>query len=313
MTSTVSPADQTATLFLPAPVRTARPNFVGIVRGELLKVGRQWSAWIMVVLLAGIMTLPKLLDLARPRISELVAQDPLSALYQTMGSDMLVFRVFSGAVLIILTARLIGMEYSGGTIRILLSRGVGRLQLLFAKLLTLAIIGLALLLAGLIYDAVTSVIVLQVTTGNLNALHALNAGFWQDTWLYIQTILVSMCDVILMATAVTVLTRSLTAGLSIALLWFPADNIGTIFFYLAFRLTSSTFWTLITGDFLGPNLNAMASLILPGRANVAKFGRAFSTPLVPVTAGHTLLVAGLYAAVFLAVSVVLTARRDVTQ
>jgi ABC-type transport system involved in multi-copper enzyme maturation permease subunit len=267
----------------------------------------------MFVLLAGVMTLPKLLDLARPHLHDLVAQDPLSALYQTMGSDMLVFRVFSGAVLLILTSRLIGMEYSGGTIRVLLSRGVGRLQLLFAKLLTLAIIALALLVAGLIYDAITTVIVLQLGAGNLNALHALNTGFWQDSWLYVQTLLVSMCDVILLATVVTVLTRSLTAGLSIALLWFPADNIGTIFFYLAFRLTNSTFWTVITGDFLGPNLNAMAGLILPDRANVAKFDRAFATPLVPVTAGHTLLVAGAYAALFLVVSVVLTARRDVTQ
>jgi hypothetical protein len=78
-------------------------------------------------------------------------------------------------------------------------------------------------------------------------------------------------------------------------------------------LTNSTFWTVITGDFLGPNLNAMAGLILPDRASVAKFDRAFATPLVPVTAEHTLLVAGAYAAVFLVVSVVLTARRDVTQ
>jgi hypothetical protein len=70
---------------------------------------------------------------------------------------------------------------------------------------------------------------------------------------------------------------------------------------------------VITGDFLGPNLNAMASLVLPERASAAGFSRAFATPLVSVTAGHTLLTAGIYAATFLAVAVVLTARRDVTQ
>jgi ABC-2 type transport system permease protein len=267
----------------------------------------------MLVLLAGIMALPMLLDLARPRLADELAHDPLTAFYQTMGSDLLVFRVFAGAVLIVLTARLIGMEYSGGTIRILLSRGVGRLQLLSAKLLTLALIGLALLVAGLLFDGLLAVIVLQLITGNLTALHALNAGFWQDTWLYIETVMLSMGDAILLATAVTVLTRSLAAGLSVALVWFPADNIGTIFFYLAFRLTNSTFWLLITGDLLGPNLNAMASLVLPARASQASFGRAFATPLVPVTSGHTLLVAGVYAAIFLAVAVILTARRDVTQ
>jgi ABC-2 type transport system permease protein len=298
---------------LPIPVQTARPSFVGIMRGELLKVGRQWTTWIMLVLLAGIMALPMLLDLARPRLADELASDPLTALYQTMGSDLLVFRVFAGAVLIVLTARLIGMEYSGGTIRILLSRGVGRLQLLSAKLLTLALIGLVLLVAGLLFDGLLAVIVLQLITGNLTALHALNAGFWQDTWLYIETVILSMGDAILLATAVTVVTRSLAAGLSVALVWFPADNIGTIFFYLAYRLTNSTFWLLITGDLLGPNLNAMASLVLPERATQASFGRAFATPLVPVTAGHTLLVAGVYAVIFLAVAVILTARRDVTQ
>ena len=298
---------------LTLPVQTARPSFVGIMRGEFLKVGRQWTTWIMLVLLAGIMGLPMLLDLARPRLKDELALNPLAGLYQTMGTDLLVFRVFSGAVLIVLTARLIGMEYSGGTIRILLSRGVGRLQLLSAKLLTLALTGLAILVAGLLFDALLAVIVLQLISGNLNALQALNAGFWQDTWLYIQTIMLSMGDAILLATAVTVLTRSLAAGLSVALVWFPADNIGTIFFYLAYRLTSSTFWLLITGDLLGPNLNAMAGLVMPARATQASFGHAFATPLVPVTAGHTLLVAGVYAAVFLAVSVILTARRDVTQ
>jgi ABC-2 type transport system permease protein len=298
---------------LPIPVHTARPSFIGIMRGEFLKVGRQWTTWIMLVLLAGIMALPMLLDLARPRLKDELALNPLAGLYQTMGTDLLVFRVFSGAVLIVLTARLIGMEYSGGTIRILLSRGVGRLQLLSAKLLTLALIGLALLVAGMLFDALLAVIVLQLISGNLNALQALNAGFWQDTWLYIQTVMLSMGDAILLATAVTVLTRSLAAGLSVSLVWFPADNIGTIFFYLAYRLTNSTFWLLITGDLLGPNLNAMAGLVLPARATQASFGRAFATPLVPVTAGHTLLVAGVYAAIFLAVAVSLTARRDVTQ
>jgi ABC-type transport system involved in multi-copper enzyme maturation permease subunit len=283
------------------------------MRGEFLKVGRQWTTWIMLVLLAGIMALPMLLDLARPRLADELALNPLAGLYQTMGSDLLVFRVFSGAVLIVITARLIGMEYSGGTIRILLSRGVGRLQLLFAKLLTIALIGLALLVAGLLFDALLAVIVLQLISGNLTALQALNAGFWQDTWLYIQTVMLSMGDAILLATAVTVLTRSLAAGLSVALVWFPADNIGTIFLFLAYRLTNSTFWLLITGDLLGPNLNAMAGLVLPARATQASFGRAFATPLVPVTAGHTLLVAGVYAAIFLAVAVILTARRDVTQ
>jgi|SRR5579871_56942 ABC-type transport system involved in multi-copper enzyme maturation permease subunit len=297
----------------PTETITAKPSFLGVVRGEFLKVSRQWTTWIMLVLLGGIMTLPYLLSLARPHAKDLFAADPLAAMYQSMGSNLFVLRVFIGPVLIILTARLIGMEYSGGTIRVLLGRGVGRLQLLFGKLLTIGIIGLAILAAGLVWDGLLSIITLQISTGNLDALKALNSGFWQDTWLYIVTIMISMAVTTLMAAAITVLTRSLAAGLSVALCWFPADNIGVVFFYLAFKLTGSNFWTVITGDFLGPNLNAMAGLLLPSRASAADFSKAFTTPLVPVTGGHTLLITAIYAVIFLAVAVILTARRDVTQ
>ena len=40
---------------------------------------------------------------------------------------------------------------------------------------------------------------------------------------------------------------------------------------------------------------------------------AFAEPLIKVDAMHALVVVGIYAAVFLAVSMVLTARRDVLQ
>ena len=77
-------------------------------------------------------------------------------------------------------------------------------------------------------------------------------------------------------------------------------------------LTKSDFWRLISGDFLGLNLNAMAGAMLPPRAALAT-SITFQEPLVPVTGGHTLLVVGIFAAVFAAVSIILTARRDVKE
>ena len=52
------------------------------------------------------------------------------------------------------------------------------------------------------------------------------------------------------------------------MLWYPAENISVLFLFLGFRLTNSDFWRLISGDFLGLNLNAMPAAILPrtGRA-----------------------------------------------
>ncbi len=122
----------------PSQIHTARPTFLDVL-GELFKVSRQRGTWLMGVLLRGDLRLP---------LSDLAGQPPEGqresnsswAIYRLMSVDMLVLRVFAGALLIMVTARLIGMEYSGGTIRVMLARGVGRLQLLFGKLTALAIL-----------------------------------------------------------------------------------------------------------------------------------------------------------------------------
>ncbi|HEX8034137.1 MAG TPA: ABC transporter permease, partial [Ktedonobacterales bacterium] len=285
-----------------------RPSFVGIVRGELFKMSRQRFTWVLGLLLVGMICLPYLGNL-----NDAIRQVPVQAMYLRMGSAFFVLRVYSGILLILVTARLIGMEYSGGTIRVLLARGVGRVQLLGAKLLALSLVALAVFVAGLLLNGVLTVLNLALLFGSLSPLTSLQGSFWADTALYGATVLISMGVTILMAAAVTAVTRSLAAGLSIGLGWFPADNIGVIFFYLAFRLTGSDFWTLVTGDFLGPNLNVMAGWLLPERAHAAAAFAAFNGPLVLVDGAHTLLIAGIYALVFAVVAFGLTGWRDVTE
>jgi ABC-2 type transport system permease protein len=291
-----------------------RPSFVGLVRGELFKVSRQRATWIMAALLVGILCFPYLVTSLRPNLKELFELTPARSLYIMMGSNLLVLRVFSGTFLILLTARLIGMEYSSGTIRVLLGRGVGRLQLLGAKLLTMALIALAVLVVAVVLNFILSLALLQIVFGNLDILKSLPTGFWNDTLVYLATVAISMGVTILMATAVTVIGRSLAIGLSVGVSFFAADNIGVIFFLLANKLTNSNFWLLVTGDLLGPNLNVMAPSVLPDRAAPAGFASgAMAPPLVPVTGGHTLLVTAIWAAAFAVTAIVLTWKRDVTE
>jgi ABC-type transport system involved in multi-copper enzyme maturation permease subunit len=231
-----------------------------------------------------------------------------------MGGNLMMLRIFSGLFLVLVTSRLIGMEYSGGTIRILLARGVGRLQLLAAKLITLALVALGVLVGGIVLDMLLSLLLLRGVGGNFDALQSLNADFWADTRIYVGTVMVSMALTILMAAAVTVVARSLAGGMAASMSWFPADNIGTIFFLLGFRLTHNTFWTLITGDFLGPNINIMPAVVLPQRAAFATDpSQILATPLVPVSGGHTLLICAVYAAMFLVAMIVPTWKRDVQE
>lgn len=295
-------------------VRTARPSFAGIVRGELFKIGRQRATWLLAVVLFAILCLPFLVAGAGSDLKDLIVQNPLQALYAIMGANLMVLRIFSGVFLVIVTSRLIGMEYSGGTIRILLARGVGRLELLGAKLLAATVVALGVLAAGIALDTVLSLLLVRGITGNLDILKALNANFWTDTCVSIGTVMLSMALTILMAAAVTVVARSLAGGMAASLSWFPADNIGVIFFLLGFRLTGNTFWTLVTGDLLGPNLNAMPGAVLPQRAFFAAApNEGLATPLVPVSGGHTLLVCGLYMVVFIVAMVVPTWKRDVKE
>lgn len=295
-----------------ARTRELRPSFAGLVRGELLKVGRQWVTWIMALLLLGVIILPALLTGASGNAKVELATHPLQAMYRVMGENLFILRVFSGIFLLIVTARLIGMEYTYGTIRVILARGVSRLELLFAQLTAIVMIALTTLILGLALDFVLTTITVRAVTGNLDAFKVLDANYWADTRTYALTIALNMAVTILMATAMSVLGRSLAFGLSGALAFFPVDNFAVIFLLLANKLTGSDFWLLATGDLLGPNLNQMARAVLPTRALGATFDSGF-TPLVPVTGAHTLLIAGIWSAAFAVIAIVLTWKRDVKE
>ena len=294
------------------PLRTERPSFLDVLEGELFKISRQRATWFMALCLAGLIFGAYLVSLTIPDLKNLIYLGELHAMYRLMTTNLLVLRIFSGTFLILLTARLIGMEYSEGTIRVLLGRGVGRLQLLGAKLSAVGLVALAILVVGFLYNCLLTCLFLLVVEGNLDALSSLDRQFWADTWLYVVTIMISMAVSILMAAAVTIVARSLVFGLAAGISFFAADNIGLVFFYLAYRLTQNDFWLRITALFLGPNLNAMPGALLPADAGIQQV-KTMPTPWVPVDGAHTLLVALVWTLGFVATSLILTWRRDVTE
>lgn len=289
-------------------LHSATPRFAGILRGELFKVTRQWTTWIMLVLLACFLVAPFLIMLTAPNAKASLAAAPLPFLTNRVQANLAVLRVFSGFFLLILTARIIGLEYQLGTIRILLARGVGRLQLFGAKLLAIVVFALLVLIGGLLLDALLTLATVAILAGNLNALSALTSAFWSDTWLYIVTIMLSMAATILLGVAMNAIGRSQVFGLSAALVWFPADNIGTIVMLLAFRLTHNNFWQNVTGYFLGPILNNMPNYLLP------KGGLTIGAPpLVTISSTQALLVTLVYCVIFAGVAIFLTWKRDVQE
>ncbi len=299
-------------------LRTAKPSFFGLMRGEFLKVMRQWTTWILLAMVAGVTVLPYVIETVRPHFKEAIANTPLVAYYDQMGIGLSVLRVFTGFFLLIVTARMIGQEYQLGTIRVLLSRGVGRLQLLFAKLLTMTIIALILLIVGVLINLLLTIILIGGIAGNLNSFSALTSQFWSDSGIFVLYILLNMGVSILLATAAAVIGRASVFGIAAALAFFPMDNFGTVIMILANRVTGSDFWLSITAYFLGPNLNQMPVALTNNRALTIGFGPLYNAGPggghgILVDGTHTLVVAAVYAAIFAAVAIWLTWKRDVKE
>src|SRR5262249_59351907 len=85
-------------------------------------------------------------------IRHTLEKTPSSFMFSMYDAYLAIFDVGSGIFLLVVSARLVGMEYSGGTIRVLLARGTGRVRLLLAKLTALVLLGLVLL-AGFVPPA----------------------------------------------------------------------------------------------------------------------------------------------------------------
>lgn len=294
------------------PARAIRPSFTGIVRGELLKISRQLATWLVAAFVAACIALPYLAQLAEPGFKSRALVSPDAVWYRIGGADAMVLRVFGGLLLIVVTARLIGMEYSGGTIRVLLARGVGRVQLLVAKLAAVSIVAVLLFAGGVVLNVVLTVLLFAAKMGDLSLLGKAPAYFFNDVAILGGEVFVSYAVTILMAAAVTVVGRSLAFGMTVAIAWYPVENFAVLFAGLGASLLNNDFLLLLTGDMLATNLNVMAFATLPERAAAMGFP-GFSTPLVPVTGGHTLLVVAVWAVVFLAVALVLTWQRDVKE
>lgn len=308
--------------------RILRPSFFGLVRGELFKARRQLANWILLIIIALVIIVPYLILLTIGNLSDQMQHNP-DFLPNVLETGPEILRVFIGFFLLILTARLIGLEYRLGTIRILLARGVGRVQLLCAKLLAVVLIALALLIVGLLLSALMSVIVVATANGNLDTLQKLPSQTWSDVWTLILTVLVSMGVTILLATVMAVIGRASVFGLAAALAFFPLDNIGTEIMQIGFLITHNDFWLNVTAYFLGPNLNAMPhafafKLFSLGATPLYFMGslgptqsvspqQALETHGTLVDGTHTLVVAAVYAAIFLVVALWLTWKRDVQE
>jgi ABC-type transport system involved in multi-copper enzyme maturation permease subunit len=306
--------------------RARKPSFPGVVRGEIFKQTRSRPVLGLAIMVLVTAALPALfLALSPSTQTQLSGPTPDIFYYVVMNIDLSVLRIFVGVFVLIATALLVGQEYQNGTIRILLSRGVDRVQLLLAKLLAMSLLALGVLAAGLVVVTLSTLLGIQIAAGSLDSLKVLSGDFWHSTWIYLLTVLISVGVSILLAACVAVVGRSLAFGVSAAIGWFAADNVGVLIMLLVFRFTQNEFWEQITGYFLGPTLNTMPAAVVPAlpitvtAPNGAVIHSTFPAqvigfpPLVNYDSTHALVLTLVYAVVFFAVAAILTWRRDVKE
>jgi ABC-type transport system involved in multi-copper enzyme maturation permease subunit len=294
-----------ATGFRPRP----HPSFGGAVRSELLKIRRQAMTWMLVGFMVVVTAIAVGSFAASEEARRLLASSPKGLYFNYLSAMDAAFNTISGISLLLLASRLVSMEYGSGTIRVVLARGTGRLQLLAAQYVALAIAGLLLLLAFAAVSAGALYVIVLAWHGSFAPITSLPAVAWTDTWINVLVSLTSMAVCILLGGAAAAVGRSVAFAVGVAVGFFPTDNFGTIVMGLLQRITHQDLWPRLTQWFLGPNLNHLAAAAQTDHA----VGAAFAPPLVRVDATHSWVVIGVYALVFLALAAVLTWRRDVLE
>lgn len=301
-----------------------RARYSGILRGELFKVLHMRITWVLVALDVVFIIGSQLILAAGPETRNQLRNDSLGAFYNVMQGDLSLLRIFGGIIMLVLAAHVVGLEYQLGTIRILLGRGVGRLQLLGAKVVALALVALAVLGIGLLIELAFAWGLALALAGGQQPFKALNAEYWVNLRLYLLCVVISLGVTLLLGVAAAVVGRSLSFGLAAGLSWFAVDNMATIPLTLLYQFTHSDFWLKVSGVLLGPLLNRLPDHVVRayhvtvqgahGAVTIAKPVFGFGViPLVRIDETHALTVIGIYALIFAATAIALTWRRDVLE
>jgi ABC-2 type transport system permease protein len=269
-----------------------------LLRSELFRLRRRWMATVLLlVVVLGVAAVYIILWLVYANSSSRQEQIDLArdlgvGSVPDIGMDIVNF--LASIVAVILAASIIGTEFGWGTIRALLPRARSRASLIAAKLVTLALFDLLIVVAGFV-----TAWVLSSAVANIEDLDTgLGSGFWGDAIQSIGINLFVLLPYSALAFFVAVLTRSNAAGIAIGLAILLAEGIVVA---ILGALSDSLEWI---GDLLFAN-NMTAIL------NENNLGGRDPGSDLPDT-GQAIAVLGVWIVLLVAGSFWVFRRRDVT-
>ena len=169
-------------------------------------------------------------------------------------------------LLAIMAASLVGSEFGWGTMRMVLSRGTGRWQLLSAKLMLMALLAAAALAIVAAATAISSAII-----GALVSEQVVSQQEWAEAATAFGRTLFSVLPYIALAGLATVVTSSSMAGITTAIAYFFIE------LFSAALLISLSDWGQNVADYM-PGRNITAWMMGSGHENLDGIFRT-STPV----------------------------------
>jgi ABC-2 type transport system permease protein len=202
-----------------------------------------------------------------------------------------------GMVLLgILSASALGAEYSLGTLRPILLRGVGRQTLLGGKLLVLAVSTTGALFLATAAAAASGVLISAMAEPPTVATAITSS--WGEVAISFVRVWATLLAFLTLASVLTLLTRSTAAGMALSLGLYLFEGLFVRLMTLAFS------WFEQVGDYLPMrNINALAR----STYNLAPGGTGGSA----VSIAHASIVVAVYVLVAAVIAVVVFRRRDV--
>lgn len=236
----------------------------------------------------------------------LVALSEPLRLPQSFTISVFILTNYIGLILIIiLGGTIVGGEYGVGTIRLVLTRGPSRTQLLLAKLgalLTIIFCGLVILpLVGILIG-----LLLNIATGIGFDWRFLNGNWLLHTLIFVLEGSLGLLVYAALAICLSTLGKNTAAGVAGGLIWWTLEGILTSLISLLASLNRGPlgdFLRAIPDYFIGSNINAL----LQNEDNILTGGRAGVLGDL-----HAILVLLIYLLVFTGLAWWVNEQRDVT-
>jgi ABC-2 type transport system permease protein len=288
---------------------------LSLINAELYRIRRQRSNGLLPLIpLSGLVVLA-MLTITSYGLTDLNGKSVLTSARALTDTATLVVAMSLGVPILLMAARVAAHDYAYATGRLLLGGGASRVSVLAAKLAaTLLVAALGLVLSVVIAGAC----VLLLSTGIRQHLGELPSIYWREVGLDVAVVAISAAACVALGIATSTVSRSLTAGLTAAMVWFPAENILTGLLAFGLATTHKDVFAKLSSWLLAPNLNHLIQALEPWRSTVEIGARPLggngSNPVGPVGAEQCLAVIAAWVVAFLLASVLsVTVRVDVRE